>query len=81
MTIASSGVVNNFSIIYISIGVLPSNVCDNCAEGLVAYEKQYVSSCHQELMHLHMQIKELLAEPAQVNLDSFFQMENVLREP
>ena len=45
MTIASSGVVNNFSIIYISIGVLPSNVCDNCAEGLVAYEKQCVSSC------------------------------------
>ena len=45
MTITSSGVVNDFSIIYISIGILPSKICANCAEGSVAHEKECVSSC------------------------------------
>jgi hypothetical protein len=45
LSISSSCVVNDFSIIYISIGVLPAQVCANCAAGSIANDNECVSSC------------------------------------
>ena len=42
--------------------------------------KNVLALAQQELIHSHILIKELLAEPAQVNLDLSFQMANVSRE-
>lgn len=45
LTVSSNCVVNDFSIIYISIGVLPAQVCANCAAGSIANDNECVSSC------------------------------------
>ena len=45
MTVSSSGLINHFSIVYVSVGVPTSEVCSNCDGDLVVNGDQCVAAC------------------------------------
>ena len=45
LTIASSTVIDSFSLVYISVGVLPEQVCRNCGKSAVLNGASCVDSC------------------------------------
>lgn len=45
LTISSSNVCDNFALIYVTVGVLPSQVCNDCGKGLVAVGDSCVAAC------------------------------------
>ena len=45
MTVSSSGLINHFSIVYVSVGVPTSEVCLSCGSDLVVSGDQCVAAC------------------------------------
>lgn len=45
LTISASSQIDSFALIYVAFGVLPSKVCSNCGQGLVASGADCVSGC------------------------------------
>jgi hypothetical protein len=45
LTISATGTIDDFSLVYVSVGVLPKNICAGCGAGLVPYQNDCVSSC------------------------------------
>lgn len=45
LTISASSTLDSFSLVYVSVGVLPSKICDNCNNGLVANGNDCVTAC------------------------------------
>jgi hypothetical protein len=45
LTISSSSLIDNFALIYVTFGVLPGKLCDDCGDGLVANGAECVSAC------------------------------------
>jgi hypothetical protein len=45
LTVSASSLVDDFSLVYIAVGVLPSQVCSNCGNGLFASGNNCISAC------------------------------------
>ena len=45
LTIASNNVIDNFALIYVAVGVLPSKLCSSCGNGLVVSGSKCVMAC------------------------------------
>jgi len=45
LTISATGTVDDFSLVYVSVGVLPKSICANCGAGLIPFQSDCVSSC------------------------------------
>lgn len=45
LTIASSALIDDFSLVYVTVGVLPGKVCSACGNGLVANGGDCVNAC------------------------------------